>query len=144
MASNEKKFVFNGPQKEVFTRFTNALMLDLNQKSTTFNTSYAQPIGTQFQYNEHNFGQTVQYIVKITEHNKPDYFAYTLSSKKDTLKISCTFEENGKGTQTTMTYSIILKNNNFFQRLKNAKLMKDINKKFNTYAEYTQKILLNA
>jgi hypothetical protein len=143
MASNQKKIVFDAPKQDVFTRFTNALMLDLNQKSTTFNTSYAQPIGTEFQYNEHNFGQTVRYTVKITEHEKPTRFAYTLASKSDTLQITCFFDDNDLN-QTVMTYSIILKNNNFFQRLKNAKLIKDIDKKFSVYAEYTKKISASA
>jgi len=143
MASNQKKIVFDAPKQDVFTRFTNALMLDLNQKSTTFNTSYAQPIGTEFQYNEHNFGQTVRYTVKITEHEKPNRFAYTLTSKTDTLEVTCLFDDTTTN-QTIMTYSIILKNNNFFQRLKNAKLIKDIEKKFDVYAEYTKKISLGA
>jgi len=143
MASHQKKIIFDAPKQDVFTRFTNALMLDLNQKSTTFNTSYAQPIGTEFQYNEHNFGQTVRYTVKITEHAKPNRFAYTLASKTDTLAVTCSFDDDGSN-QTTMTYSIILKNNNFFQRFKNAKLIKDIDKKFGTYAEYTKKISVSA
>jgi len=143
MASNQKKIVFDAPKQDVFTRFTNALMLDLNQKSTTFNTSYAQPTGTEFQYNEHNFGQTVRYTVKITEHIKPSRFAYTLTSNADTLEVTCTFDDNAVH-QTIMTYSIILKNNNFFQRLKYSKLIKDIDKKFDAYAEYTKKISASA
>jgi len=139
MSSHNKKINFNAPKKDVFTRFTNALLLDLNQKSTTFNTSYAHPVGTEFQYNEHNFGQTIKYTVKITEHDKPNLFVYTLSSKKDKLTVTCTFEENDN--KTILAYSIILENNNFFQRLKKANLIKDIEKKFKTYAEYTQKIL---
>lgn len=139
MASHEKKIAFNASKKDVFTRFTNAVLLDFNQKSTTFNTSYAQPVGTEFQYNEHNFGQTVQYTVKITEHDKPNLFAYTLASKNSNINIVCRFEE--KGEHTVLIYSIILENDNFFQRLKKASLLKELDGKIRTYADYTRKIL---
>lgn len=131
--------IFNGTLKNVFSRFTNAILLDFNQKSTTFNTSYAQPIGTEFKYIEESFGQKLQYTATITGYDKPNLFSYRLENKFNKFLITCSFTESNQ--QTTVSYSIILENPNIFQRFITPKTIKDLEKKFETYITYTTKII---
>ena len=139
MPNHHKTLTFEALQQDVFTRFTSALLLDLNQKSTTFNTSYASPVGTEFQYEEFSFGQKIEYLVHITEYEKPNHFVYTLVAGKTKVSVTCDFttQEN----KTLLTYSIILENSNIIQRLQKANLLNKLEKDLQSYADYTKKVL---
>lgn len=134
-----KHHTFNAPIHLVFTRFTNAIFLELNQKSNTFNTSYAQPIGTEFQSAEASFGRTIQYTIKITSYDKPHHMTYTILQGSKLIKVSFTFTE--KEDKTTVSSSIILEKANIFQRFPKGIFWKKIERAIDGFIDYTEKTI---
>ncbi|GBU10959.1 hypothetical protein AwErysi_05750 [Erysipelotrichaceae bacterium] len=130
---------FNHDATSVFNRFTNAIILDFNQKSTTFNTSYTQPIGTEFKYIEHSFGRNIPYTAKISEYEKPAIFGYTLKNKNEKIKFVWHFTV--ADNQTTVLLYIILDNLSFFQRFMKRNLIKQQIEAFKKYVTYCEKTL---
>ncbi|MGL5042254.1 MAG: DUF3284 domain-containing protein [Culicoidibacterales bacterium] len=139
MKQSKYKHSFAHDISAVFSRFTNAVLLDLNQKSVTFNTSYTQPIGTKFKYVEHSFGQDVEYTATITKHEKPYCFEYSLVNKQSKITISWLFETADNNTVVSLL--IILENDSFFQRFMKRNLIKAQTEAFKKYITYCEKTL---
>lgn len=139
MPTSKYSHTFQHNSKDVFTRFTNAVLLDFNQKSTTFNTSYTQPIGTEFKYVEHSFGQDITYVASITKYDKPHVFAYSLTNKN--TKLNITWDFKSENNTTVVSLLIILENPSFFQRFSKRNLFKQQREAFKKYITYCEKTL---
>jgi Activator of Hsp90 ATPase homolog 1-like protein. len=141
--AKEFTHIFNSDISSVYSRLTSAILLDLNQKSNTFNTSYALPVGTEFLYTEESFGQNIQYKVIITDCEKPKHFAYTITKnnvkKSSTQIISLKFTE--QEDKTMVSFSITLNTKNILQYFTDGKASENVRKKMSEYIDYTEKII---
>lgn len=115
MKTKTVSYTINHPIDDVFARVTAAINLSLSERSESLNTSYAQPVGTEFQYRETAFGQDVAYTAQITQFQKPTLMEFKLTERDITTTVQVHFQTLIEGS-TEVLYEISLTGANIIQR----------------------------
>lgn len=140
MKKKTVSYTLEHPIEDVFSRITAAINLNLSERSESLNTSYAQPVGTEFQYSETAFGQDVAYRAQITQFEKPTEMEFKLTERNITTTIHVHFQTVIEGT-TEVIYEITLAGANIFQRFFKRNHIDAWMKRFEEQVQFANKIL---
>lgn len=139
MKEKQVRYEFDYPVADVFSKINAALYLDLNENSETLNTSYAHPVGTEFQYREKSFGHEIVYHATITEYEKPKKIIFELVEEKTKTIVQIEFVD--KGTSTEVIYTIELDNAKMLKRFMKRNHINAWLERFESEADYASKTL---